>query len=578
MKYNSIKFKKNFFDIINVIFLGLFSFFICYYYGFNGINPLDDFVNYNCGYRILSGDIPFKDYYSITGPFLCYLQAVFYKLFGTSWSSLVIHASFFNLLLCLSFFFFLKKFGTPNYLTIIFCLCISILGYPNNGVPGVDHHSWILSLSSILFFYLGLIKKKKKFLLISTILLFLSFLVKQVPSIYILIIILFLYSFFVIKERKLYYFKELCFTSFFCLSVLIFYLNLYSININTFFEQYILLSLDLGSERFEKVNINYILEKISGIYFLFFLLIPLSFNFINYFTIKKKFEDFNLLINFFVSFSIIFISLFYEIHTNNSSMTFICLPLITFFLYEIQKKTSENKVIKILYLILVFYSWLRLIQFDFFISFLNLIFLFILISILKFKKLNLFCTQNLLLIYLVFSTFYYFQTSIEIRKYKDIDYTMISKSFDGYKINDKFKKVKWLTSYGTLEKYEIDLFNSKIGVLKSLDNNFIFISDYQIFNSILDLKDYSPVKYWHTGVSYPDKDSKYRANFENFFLNKIIQNNVHYVLIDKKASVFQEKIEDFIFFNKCSKKIEKKVNNSLKIYKLNNLCLKSIKN
>ena len=65
MKYNSIKFKNNFFDTIKVIFLGLFSFFICYYYGFIGITPLDDFVNFNCGYRILSGDIPFKDYYSI---------------------------------------------------------------------------------------------------------------------------------------------------------------------------------------------------------------------------------------------------------------------------------------------------------------------------------------------------------------------------------------------------------------------------------------------------------------------------------------------------------------------------------
>ena len=387
-----------------------------------------------------------------------------------------------------------------------------------------------------------------------------------------------MYTFFIIKERKFYYLKELCFASFFCLSVLILYLSFYSINVNSFLEQYILLPFDLGSERFEKVNFAYILEKISGVYFLFFLIIPLSIICINYLMVKKKLKDFNLLTNFAIGFSIILISLFYEIHTNNSAMTFVCLPIVTFFLYEMQKKISDNKAIIILYLILIFYSWFRLFQFDPFISFFNLILIIILILIFKYKKINLFSVQNLLLIYLLSSTFYYFQTSIEIRKYKDINYNMIRKSFDGYKIDDKFKNVKWLTSYNSSEKYEVDLFNSKLDILKNLDKNFIFISDYQIFNSILELKDYSPVKYWHTGVSYPDKDSDHRTKFENFFMNKIIQNNVHYVLVDKRASVFKEKIEDFIFLKKCSKKIEKTVNNNVKIYKLDKLCLKSINN
>ena len=100
MKYISIKFKNNSINYLIIIFLGLFSFFICYYYGFIGLIPLDDFVNYNCGYRILSGDTPFKDYYSITGSFLCLIQSIFYKYFGINWSSLVLHASLFNLFIC----------------------------------------------------------------------------------------------------------------------------------------------------------------------------------------------------------------------------------------------------------------------------------------------------------------------------------------------------------------------------------------------------------------------------------------------------------------------------------------------
>ena len=45
------------------------------------------------------------------------------------------------------------------------------------------------------------------------------------------------------------------------------------------------------------------------------------------------------------------------------------------------------------------------------------------------------------------------------------------------------------------EEDEIKDYLFKIDLLKKkLDNNFIFITDYQIYNNILNLKDYSPVK------------------------------------------------------------------------------------
>ena len=47
--------------------------------GFRGIIPLDDFVNLNTGYRFYTGDLPFRDYYEVTGPFLSILQGFFLK-------------------------------------------------------------------------------------------------------------------------------------------------------------------------------------------------------------------------------------------------------------------------------------------------------------------------------------------------------------------------------------------------------------------------------------------------------------------------------------------------------------------
>lgn len=565
--------KKVLLNTFSFLFLITFSFFINQYYGFKGITPLDDFLNYNCGYRILQGDIPFKDYYSVTGALLCSIQSIFYKFFGINWNSFVMHASIFNSFLCGVFYFFLKKFKISNLVTLIFCLSISTLAYPNNGVPGVDHHSWILSLTSLLFFYLAFYEKNNKYIVISALLLFFAFLVKQVPSSYFLILFFFLYLFLSIKNKKIYFLKELITTIILILIFLLLFFKTYLINIYLFFDQYILLSLNLGSNRIESANLDFILEKISNIYFLFFLIIPLAVKgyFILFFQ-KKELDDF-LFLNFIICLLIIFISIFYEIHTNNSAMTFITLPIVVFFLCQIQKKIGEIKLLKYVYIILIFYSWLRLFQFDIVASLLNILFITI-FFIFFYSKKNFFANQNLLILYLIFSSYYYFQTSVDFRKYKDVNIYNRDLIFDGSKIDEKFKNVQWITSYGINQDDEIKSINYKINLLKELDGNFIFISDYQIFNSILGIRDFSPVKYWHTGVSYPDITSHNRSNFEIFFKNKLIKKNIKYIILDDKASVFEENIEDYKFLYECLKITKKTDNYNIEIYELDNFCLR----
>ena len=568
--------KKIFINNITLFFLLTFSFFINYYYGFRALTPLDDFLNFNCGYRVLSGDIPFKDYYSITGPVLCIIQNFFYKVFGVNWLSFVAHASVLNVILCWVFYFYLKKMDTPYYLIIILCLGISILGYPNNGVPGVDHHGWILSICSLLFFYLGLLKRNRKILILSPIFIFLSFLIKQVPSSYFFILIIFLYFYYGIKNKEFYSIKLLSLISIGCILSLILFLKIYDIKIYTFIEQYIYLSLDLGSNRFDILNFEFLKEKLSKIYFLIFLIVPLI---INYFYFLKKFKkniDKNITLNFIISFALIIISYIYELHTNNSAMSFIILPIVVFLIYQLQSNSKNNNFLNYTYSFLIFYSWLRLAQNSFSFAIFEFIIFSIIIFLFLIKRKKVFFTQSLLIIYFIFSTFFYFQTSVESRKYKDIDKNIKYLSFDGKEISKKFKNLDWRTSYNLSKEDEKREYLFKLDLLKKLDDNFIFITDYQIYNNILSLKDYSPVKYWHTNVSYPDKNSKFRLRFEIFFKKKIIKDNIKYLIIDNKASVFQESIEDYDFLNNCSSKINEFHNNIL-IYQIDNFCIKDYK-
>ena len=106
MKLISIKFRNNVTYYLKVLFLILFSFFISYYYGFKGIIPLDDFVNLNSGYRFYTGDLPFRDYYEVTGPVLSILQGFFFKIFGLSWKTFVFNSAIINCLTSMIIFFY----------------------------------------------------------------------------------------------------------------------------------------------------------------------------------------------------------------------------------------------------------------------------------------------------------------------------------------------------------------------------------------------------------------------------------------------------------------------------------------
>ena len=118
-----------------VISILLISFLVNFYFGHQGLMPLDDLQNFNSGFRILKGDFPFKDYYSITGPLLDIWQSNIYKILGTNWQSLVIHASLLNSIFAISVFFFLRKLNFNTTECCLYSICSGLLMFPPTGNP-----------------------------------------------------------------------------------------------------------------------------------------------------------------------------------------------------------------------------------------------------------------------------------------------------------------------------------------------------------------------------------------------------------------------------------------------------------
>ena len=83
MLFRKFNFKKQE-KIFYLIFLLLFSISFNQYYGNLGVCPIDSFWFFNSGYDVLNGHYPFKDYWTVTGPLLDYLQALFFLIFGTT--------------------------------------------------------------------------------------------------------------------------------------------------------------------------------------------------------------------------------------------------------------------------------------------------------------------------------------------------------------------------------------------------------------------------------------------------------------------------------------------------------------
>ena len=168
---NIILFNNKFFIFFSLF---LFSFLINQYYGNRGIFPIDSFLIFDAAYNILSGNHPFKDYWLITGPFLDYMQALFFLVFEVNWFSYVLHASLLNALLTLYSFYFFTKIGLKNLYAFIYSLGISVLAYPPIGTPFIDSHAIIFCVLSMYSFSLAILLKKNLFWFLTPVLLIFS--------------------------------------------------------------------------------------------------------------------------------------------------------------------------------------------------------------------------------------------------------------------------------------------------------------------------------------------------------------------------------------------------------------------
>ena len=506
---------------IIILILILFSFLINQYYGNKGIFPVDSFSHFDAGFRILLGEYPFKNYWVVSGPFIDYIQAIFFYFFGVNWQSYVLHASFVNALLTITTFFVLINFKLNIYYSFIYSLLFSVLAYPTSGTPFVDHHSAFFSLLGIYSLILGIKSEKKLYWILLPIFFGSAFLSKQVPASYVIISVLFVLIIYSIFKKKYYWIKYSFLSSIIFILFLLIFGSMQGISLSSFLEQYIFYPQTIGAQRFDNFNFTF-RGAIDHFKFIYVAIIPLFI--IN---IKKIFFEKDYLQNkdfyyFLILLLFIFSLIFHQLLTRNQTFIFFLIPILFAFSHinlNLSKSNLRNLAPLVLILICLFAAIKYHIRFN------------------------------------------------ENRKFHELNYIDFKLSSYGEDIDKKFFGLKWITpEYKNRSKEEIVMINQTKLYLSNDNRNKMLMTHYSFFSIILKEKLFSPSRWFlEDGTTHPIKGNKYFNNYKNLLINILKKNDIAviYTIYPVESSSL------YTYLDKdCFK--EKKISNMLISYELKN--------
>ena len=486
-------------EILSVVILSIVSFLINFFYASKGVLPIDTFAFFDTGFRILEGDIPFKDYWTISGPIIDLIQSLIFFLFGVNWNAYVLNGSLINVLITLACFYFFNDIGLSKNYSLFYSICVAFLANPSMGTPFPDHYSAFFSLLAVFSFIYGIKYEKKIFWFLIPLLLFLAFFCKQTPAAYIIIFFFLNFVLYFLIKKKYKFILPIGISSIVSLLFLGCFIWIKDINFNSFIAQYFLYPRTIGVERVS--DWSFTLNKtVTTLKLIYVILIPLVIIFLkNLFFIKNYiYKD-----NFFINLNIIFYSILLVIHqwlTLNFIFIFFTIPILC---ATVQSNLKDNSFYKKICLLIV-----------------------------------IFC--------LLVSIKYHFRFNHE-RKMLDLEKINLSNFYKAEKISPKLKGLKWITrEYSLNSQDEIEKIMKIKKVLQNEDKKIMFLSSYQFFSSILNKQLHSPNRWYGGSVAHPQKDNLYYYQYLLFNYNLIIKNKIEVIYIDTNLGDYQIELYDEI--------------------------------
>lgn len=173
-------------EIVAKLVVFVFGLLISFKYGQMGLHPLDSSIVFDGASRLLAGQQFFHEFSSPAGFCPIWLQALFFKLFGISWRSYILHAAIMNGLFGILVMAILRGKNMGILAASIYGLFATVLLYPPIGLPYMEQHAFFFIALSIWLLQKGLQGGAKAYWLILPIAMSLAILSKQQPGLLVL--------------------------------------------------------------------------------------------------------------------------------------------------------------------------------------------------------------------------------------------------------------------------------------------------------------------------------------------------------------------------------------------------------
>lgn len=182
--------RKNFCGLLPELFLLagvlIFAYQLTYQSGAGGFFAFDQSIIFDGSYRILSGQIPYKDFVIPFGPVTFWLQALMFRLLGLSYAVYIFGAAFFNVLAAGCSFYLLRLlFPQARWIAYLGSLFTSAWFYAPFGTPWPEQTAFFFGLLTFASLLTGLLKTqfspklKRGFYFMGGLLAFTAFMSKQ---------------------------------------------------------------------------------------------------------------------------------------------------------------------------------------------------------------------------------------------------------------------------------------------------------------------------------------------------------------------------------------------------------------
>ena len=468
-----------------VILLSVISFSINFFYASLGVLPIDTFAFFDTGFRLTEGDLPFVDYWTISGPFIDLLQAFYFSILGVNWNSYIVNGSIVNLIITLISFNFFKKIGLKIKYAFFYSICVAFLANPSMGTPFPDHYSSFFSLFAIMSFLSALRNETNIYWFLIPIFLFIAFLCKQTPAAYVLFLLLLNFLLYFLIKKKFEFIKPIIYGTFVAITFFLFIIWFYQIDFMNIVIQYFLYPRTIGLNRIAEWNLTFN-KAISTLKLVHILLIPLIIIFLKNILFKCNYIYKN---EFFYNLNIILFSILLIFHqwiTLNFIFIFFLVPYLC---AVIQKNIYNVKYNKIIIIFILAYC-------------------------------------------LVVTVKYHFRFNLE-RKMLNLENLNLTNFYEGNKISSKLKGLKWVTrDYVLKNKIDINKIQKIKIILEKEGKKTMFLSNYNFFSSILEKNLNSPNRWYGGDVAHPKKNNPYYKEYMIFTYDLILKKKIEIIYVD----------------------------------------------